>query len=193
MIYHWKKIKEEKKGLKLVFIHTPKCGGSYINSILRYLRIKRNGHLQATKELQEKYITFTVIREPVERFESFINYRLGEITPRSDWPEYLDHVYNDKSITLNEIIKLIKKKDTEQLHPFKTLEYWTENIDIIITMKDLRPLLTYFGYRYNNRRFKKRNISKKNRGKLNEKSKEKIKEIFKNDIELYQNIVKKLL
>ena len=60
MIYDWKKIKE-KKGLKLVFIHTPKCGGSYVNSILRYVRIKRNGHFQATKELQEKYITFTVL------------------------------------------------------------------------------------------------------------------------------------
>ena len=191
MLYHWKKIKEEKKGLKLVFIHTPKCGGSYVNSILRYLRIKRNGHLQATKELQEKYITFTVIREPVERFESFLNYRLGEITPRSDWPEYLNHAFMNKSITLNEIIKLIQKKDIEQLHPYKTLEYWTENIDIIITMKDLRPLLTYFGYRYNNRRFKRCNISKRNRGSLNEESKEKVKEIFIDDLKLYNQFILK--
>jgi len=191
MIYHWKKIKEEKKGLKLVFIHTPKCGGSYVNSILRYVRIKRNGHLQATKELQEKYITFTVIREPVERFESFLNYRLGEITPRSDWPEYLNHAFMNKSIRLNEIIKLIQKKDIEQLHPFKTLEYWTENIDIIITMNDLRPLLTYFGYRYNNRRFKRCNISKKNRGSLNEESKEKVKEIFIDDLKLYNQFILK--
>lgn len=192
MIYDWKKIKE-KKGLKLVFIHTPKCGGSYVNSILRYVRIKRNGHFQATKELQEKYITFTVIRDPVERFESFLNYRLGETTPRSDWPEYLDYVFMNKSITLNEIIKLIQKKDVEKLYPFKTLEYWTEHIDIIIRMKELRPFLTYFGYRYNNRRFKRCNVSKKNRGGLNKESKEKLKKIFKRDIELYDNVVKKLL
>lgn len=192
MIHRWKKVKEEKKNLKLVFIHTPKCGGSYVNSILRYLRIRRNGHVQATKELQEKYITFTVIREPVERFESFLNYRLGETTPRLDWPEYLNHVYSDKKISLNEIIKLFQKKDIFKLHPYKTLTYWTKNIDIIITMKELRPFLTFFGYRYNHKRFQKCNVSKKERGTLNKESIEKLKDIFKTDLELYENI-KKLL
>lgn len=35
------------KNKKMVFIHTPKCGGTYVSSILSHLNIKNNGHEQA--------------------------------------------------------------------------------------------------------------------------------------------------
>ena len=64
---------KNKDKKELVFIHTPKCAGSYISNILSYLKIKNLGHHQAV--LNKKYIYFTVIRNPVERFESLLNYR----------------------------------------------------------------------------------------------------------------------
>ena len=72
-----KKIKEKYPNSSLTFIHTPKCGGTYVKEILKTLNIRNNGHRQATKN---DGITFTVIRDPVARFESLLNYRLGEKT-----------------------------------------------------------------------------------------------------------------
>ena len=86
---YWKIIKENKKNEELCFIHTPKCGGSYAGLILRDLGIKYKGHRRAKKN---DGITFTIIRDPVKRFESLINYRLGESRPRNDWPKSLGSV-----------------------------------------------------------------------------------------------------
>ena len=99
------------KKKELVFIHTPKCAGSYVSTILSHLKIKNNAHKQATPN--DKYIYFTVIRDPVERFESLLNYRLGEKKPRRDWPKKLSYVYKDKNINLNEIVS--KMTDNEIL------------------------------------------------------------------------------
>lgn len=188
MIKNWKEIKERKKNVPLLFIHTPKCGGSYVNTILKDLNIKRNGHRQATKKDLEQYITFTVIREPIERFESFLNYRLGDKRPRWDWPKYIRNAYRNKNITLNEIIKKFQEEDIHKLHPYKNLKYWTTNIDIIITIKELNSFLSFFGFEYNEKKYEKRNVSKKIRGTLNKESKEKIKKIFIEDIKLYRKL-----
>lgn len=188
MTNNWKEIKKEKKNLNLIFIHTPKCGGSYVSSILRDLGIKRDGHNQSNINLNKKYITFTVIREPIERFESFLNYRLGDKNPRNDWPEYLNYVYDNKNITLDEIVNNFQEKDIQKLYPYRTLQYWTKNVDIVITIKELKQLLSFFGYKYNEKKYEMRNVSKKERGKLNEKNKEKLKKIFRKDIEIFNKL-----
>jgi hypothetical protein len=176
-----------KNKKELCFIHTPKCGGSYVSTILSHLKIKNNGHRQSTAD--NKYVYFTVIRNPVERFESLLNYRLDEVNPRNDWPIHLSYIYKDKSIKLDEIIS--KMSDTEILSfsPYKTLNYWTTNVDIIITLDNLSKLLEYFGYKYDVNLFKPVNVSKKIRGKINQENKDRITNLFANDFELYNKVI----
>ena len=107
---------ENKK--ELIFIHTPKCGGSYVATILSHLQIKSNDHNQAIPN--DNYIYFTVIRDPVRRFESLLNFRLGEEKPRGDWPAHLSYVYTDKSVKLDEIISKMTDEEILGFSPYKT-------------------------------------------------------------------------
>ena len=95
-------IKTNKINKPLIFVHTPKCAGSYVVQILKDLKITDIHHTQAKRDGNAIY--FTVIREPIKRFESLLNYRLGESCPRKDWPQHLHYVYNTR-ISLNRIIK----------------------------------------------------------------------------------------
>ena len=176
---------------KLVFIHTPKCAGSYISTILSHLKIKNNGHKQATPD--SKYIYFTCIRNPVERFESLLNYRLNEKTPRKDWPIHLSYVYNDKNVNLDKIVSNMTDKEILGFWPYKTIDYWTKNVDIIITLDNLPKMLEYFGYKYDVNSFKSVNISNKTRGKINEQNKDRIKELFNDDIKIYNMVINSVL
>jgi hypothetical protein len=178
-------LRETKK--ELIFIHTPKCGGSYVSSILSHLKIKNDGHKQAI--LDDKYIYFTVIRNPVERFESLLNYRLDELKPRDDWPKYLSYVYSDKTVKLDEIISKMTDKEILGFSPYKTLNHYAKNVDIIITLDNLPKLLEYFGYTYDVNLFKPINVSNKKRGKINQENKDRIKNLFADDFELYNKVI----
>lgn len=178
---------KNKTNKELVFVHTPKCAGTYISSILSHLKIKNNGHNQATPN--NNYIYFTVIRNPVERFESLLNYRLDEKKPRDDWPKHLSYVYNNKSVTLNEIVSKMTNNDILKFSPYKTINYWAKNIDIIITLDNLPKMLEYFGYTYDANLFKSINVSNKVRGKLNQQNKNRIKYLFYNDVKLYNTVI----
>jgi hypothetical protein len=180
--------KINKSNKNLIFIHTPKCGGTYVSSILEHLKIKNKGHKQST--LYENGITFTVIRDPINRFESLLNYRLDEPTPRNDWPIHLRYAYKNKNITLNEIVSKMTNKEILGFSPYKTLNYWTKNVDIIITLEELPVMLTYFGYTYDLTLFKPTNVSNKTRGKFNKKNINRIKYLYMNDVVLYNKITK---
>jgi hypothetical protein len=181
-------ISELRKNKKeLFFIHTPKCGGTYVSTILSNLKIKNGGHNQAIPN--NKYIFFTVIRNPVERFESLLNYRLDEVKPRADWPSHLSYVYGNKSIKLDEIISKMSDSEILNFSPYKTLNYWTTNVDIIITLDNLEKLLEYFGYTYDMNFFKPMNVSNKLRGKINQENKDRIKNLFADDFELYDKVI----
>lgn len=173
---------------KLIFVHTPKCNGTYISSILEYLKIENLGHKQATCD--KDGIFFTVIRNPIERFESLLNYRLGEPNPRNDWPRHLRYVYKDKNITLNEIVTNMTDKEILGFSPYKTLTYWTKNIDIIVTLDQFPEMLKYFGYTYDINLFNPKNVSNKIRGKLNKDNIDRIKRLYNDDIILYNKITK---
>jgi len=181
-------IMKTKDNKELVFVHTPKCAGSYIASILSHLNIKNNSHTQAVPS--DKYIYFTVIRKPVERFESLLNYRLSMKKPRKDWPKHLLYAHHDKNIKLDEIVSKMSDEDIEGFSPYKTLKYWTKNVDIIITLDNLPQLLKYFGYTYDINSFAPVNVSKKTRDKIEKPNKERIKKLFNDDIKIY-NMVKK--
>lgn len=172
---------------KLKFIHTPKCGGSYVSSILSNLKIPSKGHTQATKN--ENATTFTVIRDPVDRFESLLNYRLNEKMIRNDWPARLRYVYKNKNITLNNIVSKMTNSEILGFNPFNTLSYWTKNVNIIITIDNLQKTLNYFNYNYDINQFEKKNVSVKTRGKFNMKTINRIKRLYKNDMILYNKIL----
>ena len=152
-VNYWNKINIKKNNKPLIFIHTPKCGGTFVNSILRKLNIARKGHKRA--DSQDDGITFTVIRHPIERFESLINYRLSEPKPRKDWPKSLYYVWKDKSISLNEIVGAMTDNEILNFEPYKSLCYWSKNIDIFITIDKLEEFLSFFGYKINIKDFQK--------------------------------------
>ena len=171
---------------KLIFIHTPKCGGSYVSTILAHLNIINKAHTPAIKD---EGINITIIRNPVERFESLLNYRLCEQKPRGDWPENLKYVYEDKNITLNEIVSKMNDKQIVSFFPYKTLIYWTTNVDVIITIDQLPVLLKHFGYTYDDTLFTKINVSKKSRGTFNDESVNKIKTLYNDDMILFNKVI----
>ena len=144
-ITYWNKIKNLKKNKHLTFIHTPKCGGTFVRNILKKLNISIKGHKRAHPK--NDGITFTVIRNPIERFESLINYRLGEKKPRKDWPKSLNYVWNDNSVNLNKIVGKMTDKQILGFKPYRTLCYWSKNIDIFITIDKLEEFLSFFGYK----------------------------------------------
>ena len=172
----------------LKFIHTPKCGGSYVSSILSKLHIPNKGHGQALKN--ENATTFTVIRNPVERFESLLNYRLNEKNIRNDWPARLRYVYRNKNMSLNKIVSKMTNAEILGFKPFYTLKYWTKNVNIIITIENLPETLGYFNYKYDINSFEKQNVSVKTRGKFSLKTINRIKRLYRNDMILYNKIAK---
>jgi len=183
---YWKHIKKVKNNAKLCFIHTPKCGGTFARQIFNDFKIRNKGHSQANKN---DGITFTIIRNPVERFESLINYRLCESKLRRDWPKHLKYVFHDKSVTLNEIVDKMSDKEILNFRPYHSLTYWSKNIDVFITIDNLHNFLSFFGYNYDMNNYLKKNVSKKERGKFNESTKNRIAKLYSIDVLLFENTV----
>ena len=183
---YWNKITGIKKH-PLTFIHTPKCGGSFVSSILKTINIKSKGHTRA--DPKNDGITFTVIRNPIERFESLINYRLNESNPRCDFPKSLRYVYKDTSISLNEIVGKMTDSEILGFSPYRSLCFWSKNIDIFITIDKLEEFLSFFGYKINITEFQHRNVSKKTRGKFNEATKKRISNLYSDDMVLYRRVI----
>jgi hypothetical protein len=185
----WNSVRIKKNTSKLKFIHTPKCGGTYTNNILYDLQIIDNvfpvnpkNHIPANGNEEE--ITFTIIRNPVDRFESLINFRLN-MDILEDWPEHLHYVYHDENINLNEIISKMTDDEILGFVPYKTLVYWTKNVDIVITIEQLEEFLNFFGYFYDVNKYERANVSIKSRGKLNDEIKKRLTDLYSYDILLY--------
>jgi len=181
----WEKIRNESPDSKLMFIHTPKCGGSYVSKILNDLNISKKGHHQAIKN---EYIHFTVIRDPIDRFKSLLNYRLGEKEPRRDWPKQLCYAYNDTNVTLNELVSKMTDEEILGFRPFSTLIFWTTNTDIIITIDQLYELLSFFGYNYDETQYKPINVSVKIRGDFNDDTRNRIAQLYNDDVLLFNKV-----
>ena len=187
-ITYWNKIKNLKNNEHLTFIHTPKCGGTFVRNILNNLNIKNKGHERAHPK--NDGITFTVIRNPIERFESLINYRLGEKKSRKDWPKSLNYVWNDNSVNLNKIVGKMTDKEILGFKPYRTLCYWSKNIDIFITIDKLEEFLLFFGYKVSIKEFETKNVSKKVRGTFNKVTKNRISKLYRQDMVLFNSVIK---
>lgn len=183
MLPEWKKkIIEENRGKKVAFVHAPKCAGSFVNRYCQDLGIKSLGHNQATNDPNTFY--FSVIRDPVSRFESFLNFRLGH-NNKFTFRKQLHHVFHKKSITLNQIVNKMNRSDMQRFKPYRTLEYWIKGCHILITIDELFDFFRELGHEHFTI-YAKENVSPKLRGKLNEKNIQRLKNIFKKDMEIYQ-------
>jgi hypothetical protein len=184
----WISKAEGKVNLPLIFIHTPKCGGTYASTIFKDLKIINKGHNLAFKN---EGLNFTIIRDPIERFESLLNYRLADKHPRPDWPKHLHCVYDNKEISLSEIVSKMSDDEIIGFTPYKSLVYWSKNIDIFITIDQLHDFLNTFGYAYNPNNYVKQNVSIKTRGKLNDETRKRIEKLYQNDVLLFNNVINK--
>ena len=173
------KNKNKNKTNKLTFVHTPKCGGTYVAQILEDLNITNLGHNRA--ELNDG-INFTIIRHPVERFESLLNFRLTDARPRPDWPSHLNYVYSDDTISLNNIINSMSDKEILNFKPYQTLKFWSKNVDVFLLINELHDFLEINGYKYDVKKYDKKNVSNKIRGTLNEENKKRIADLYSDDI-----------
>lgn len=182
----WRRVYDMSPNSKLLFVHIPKCGGTYAAQILKVLNISNNFH---SKARQKNSVTFGIVRHPVERFESFLNYRLGEWNVRKDWPRYLRHAHKDKQASLNDIVLAFRTADILRFAPFKTLLFWTQKIDILITINQLEDFLQFWGYRYNSSSFMAKNISPKTRGTLNITARAKVEDVFRRDLVVYRTVL----
>ncbi len=170
-----------KNGTKLTFIHTPKCAGTYAAKYLEYFKINNKQHNRANKR---DGITFTIIRDPIERYESLLNYRLSRKKLGKDWPRRLKNVLNNESITLDQIVGSMKNREIKNFTPYNTLKYWTKNVHLMLTIQEFLPFLKMLGYEID-QIFPKENVSKKTRGKLTEKNRERLKQIYLNDYKIF--------
>ena len=118
-----------------------------------------------------------------------MNYRLGEPNPRGDWPKSLHHVYKDKSISLNDIVGKMTDSEILGFKPYKSLCFWSKNIDIFITIDKLEEFLSFFGYKINITEFQYKNVSNKIRGKFNEATKKRISNLYSDDMVLFRRVI----
>lgn len=176
-----KNIIVKKQTNKIIFVHTPKCGGTFVSYILNDLGILNKGHNLAT---DNKDIHFTVIRHPVDRFESLLNFRLSENKPRNDWPKSLVNAYNYNT-SLNKIVKNMTDNNIMSFSPYHSLTYYSKNVDVLITIGELTHFLKLFGYSYDEQKYSIKNESVKTRGKLNNNNRMRIGKLFFKDIKLY--------
>ena len=84
----------------------------------------------------------------------------------------------------------MSNKDILGFKPFRTLNYWTTNVKIIITIDELKDFLNFFGYHYEHDKYRKKNVSKKTRGVLGRVSKKRLRRLFRNDVILYRRYIK---
>lgn len=121
---------EEKK---LAFVHIPKTGGV---SVCVALNMKSDGHWKAS-QYPTDYYKFTIVRDPVERFESAIAYmkNIRELYHKTI-PECYEK-YN--SIPVNDIANVFMKDEELMALPlFKPQSYFidNENVEIFKNVQD---------------------------------------------------------
>ena len=177
-----KKIIEENRGKQVAFVHIPKCAGTYVKGYCKELGIDYLFHKKGNGKSNTFY--FSVIRDPIKRFESFLNYRLWKGDMQSFSP-HLHPIFGDSSIDLNQIVEKLEEKDFQGFQPYKTIDYWTDQCHLLITIDELFDFFHELGFT-DLVEHSKENVSIKKRGTLNEESIQKIEEIYQKDIEIFE-------
>ena len=192
----------KKPGAKLVFVHTPKTGGQFVAQILKDLGIRNLGHehkvpprpassiVNPLAQQDQTTLYFTVIREPIARFESFLHYRLHEKRAREDWPKRLAHFHGKSSkATLDEVVGEMTDIELMGFDPFRTLNYWASKVDVCVTIEKMPEFLNHCGYTYDSSKYRAVNVSDKRRGAFSDDTRKRLRRVFKEDIALFEQLV----
>ena len=124
-IRKWKRVQQRKSGAYIEYVHIPKTGGTFVKDILRHTKIRSaSNYTKGTHSIatNKKNIIFTVIRHPVDRFESFLNYRLKGKRARKDWPKKVECAYKEKTLSLNKIVAKMTRNEILSFSPFTPLK-----------------------------------------------------------------------
>jgi hypothetical protein len=169
-----------KNGNELIFVHIPKCGGTYANFILNKLGIKSIGHHQyISKNVNQ--IVFATIREPIDRFESMLNFRLQGKCQHFPIKNACDNL----SFSLDYLVENMSDSEIISFKPYNSIEYYSKNVDFFITIDQLIPMLEYFEFDTSQIEKIPKNVSIKNRGILSQKNRKRIQQLYIKDYEIY--------
>lgn len=178
---------ELAKGKKLTFIHIPKCGGTFVRHFLpkKYIKYK-TGHQPATKN---DVPCFSIIRHPVERFESVLRYRMDRIDQYKDLKNIVNLLkLTESSISLENIVNHMTDEDILSMDPFQSIEYYKKNVQFMILIEYFVPMLKYLNI-YCKEIDISLKVNKTNHsmyGELSQKNKERILNLFESDYILYE-------
>ena len=202
----------------LVFVHIPKCGGCFVGSVLAKLgaaRVDRLnsadpgnvpgivdlGHrpLSALTSAQQAKLasheTWTVVRHPVARLESLLNYRLdeaerawkarGPAAYRGDWPQRLKSAPPAR-VDVDGLVKAMTDDELRAFRPYRTLKHYARGCKHKILIADLGRFLAHKGYPTDVSSFPRRNCSTRVRGELSPESKARIARVYADDVMFYE-------
>ena len=180
-IKYWTYMKEKRKPYQpLVFIDTPHTEGNYVRKILKSLNIRSIGHNQAPVNIGT---TFTVIKDPVQRVEDFVNYHIHKPEKECD---ALIRPFRKTTLEMNEIMNEITDQEFLNLEPFRCLAYWTRNVDVCITIDQLKAFLNFYGHEYDPDAFKKDPPLLETRGGFNQNTKLRFMNLYNRDYLIFR-------
>lgn len=191
--------------MKVGFVHIPKTGGFCVEeTIKKYYKNKFLSPSLGHRETTQYYpFSFTIVREPTERFlSSYYYWRNGAI----DGKYKVNSNWNPKAKTLEEFIYLWDKNDqvflrqldskiTLKRHHFTPQSKWiNSNRKKIIILKYSNNIDLQFTKLLNFLNIEKvvdvpfQNVTKNKNTKIDNKILEWIKKTFQNDFKLWKNI-----
>ena len=81
-------------------------------------------------------------------------------------------------------------KNITKFKPYRSLVYWSKNVDIFITIDQLPEFLSFFGYKYDVNIFSRKKVSKKERGTFNDFTINRLKLLYVDDMQFYNQVIK---
>ena len=183
------------------FSHIPKCAGQYFNEFFKSdSQINSLGHIrdgiQSNNSLKRlnPLIKFTIIREPISRFESYLNYSLEYGYFQKYFPYDLLMEKDDIHFDLNYMVKQMSDDfivNGEGL--FRNYTFWTKGMDYVFTIHQFEKIYELLNENFNNKLNDPnakmyKNKSSKNWGAFHLGTKTRLKVLFKKDIEIFNKI-----